>query len=223
MTLPPSEELRGSVKNAPARMSNLERSIVSIDDIRAELNLLDVEQSLPWWEDIEEYNSGWSDQRDRLLRAVQSLKKPYDMIVAPDMQPKDGDFVVYWHYARVPDTYDDPQYRVLYVGSSRAVNSRQKAHRKSSRWWNEIDFMEFNCFHSQLEMEARERAFIRLDLPEYNIRDNPRRIGGVRFRGELIPVSSYAERGRYVEACIELWREESGRGPDDVFRHGECT
>jgi hypothetical protein len=148
-----------------------ERTDVSIPAARIQLHAIIERELGPWWEDTDEYRSNWDDLHRQLLREVQSLRKPYDQIVAPNRQPADGEFVLYWHMS-----YDDENDwgGTLYIGKSRVVHSRQQSHRKSSPWWNQIDYMDFEPFDDQRSLDEAEVTAIRRFRPRYNVTDNPR-------------------------------------------------
>ncbi len=95
------------------------------------------------------------------------LKKPIEEVC--DWIPTDGRYILYYHMAHGDDD-DGPYY--LYIGKSIRCSKRQREHRKSSSWWDEIDYMEFDLFHDQQSLDEAEVLAIRKYRPRYNVVHN---------------------------------------------------
>jgi len=86
---------------------------------------------------------------------VQSLLRNYG-----ELTPVDGDPVVYGHY----NTDGSP----IYVGKTFHFFDRQKAHRGSSHWWEEIEEIVW-VIVTRESIDSAEKNSIRILKPKYNI------------------------------------------------------
>jgi hypothetical protein len=117
-------------------------------------------------ENDENWESSWEVEFQELVAALERLRKPMSQLVPDGWCPDTGRFILYTHVGRDGGA--------LYIGKTRCFKARQKAHQTSSKWWNKIDYMEFDEFDTQQELDAAELRAIHRYQPEHNIVDNPR-------------------------------------------------
>lgn len=90
-------------------------------------------------------------------------RKPIEDIC--DSVPEDGRYILYYHMGLTDDNCE-----YLYIGKSIRCTKRQNEHKKSSKWWNEISYMEFDPFNDQASLDEAEVIAIKRFQPKYNVR-----------------------------------------------------
>lgn len=59
---------------------------------------------------------------------------------------------------------------LLYIGSSRNWQDRLTSHRLKSRWWSEVDDVQFQAYPTLIEARLAERLAIEAESPARNVR-----------------------------------------------------
>lgn len=95
-------------------------------------------------------------ERSRLRQSLFTLINREDV-------PSDGVPVIYYHIGERAE--------IIYVGQSRHFVERQKDHRRGSRWWNEIESIEWEEFPSE-SLDHEEKVLIQQLRPRFNIMHN---------------------------------------------------
>ncbi len=111
---------------------------------------------------------------------------------------------------------------VLYVGTTRDVNARMVAHRRTSRWWAFHATLEVEEFATLDEASAAENDGICRHDPPYNVRGGHAAHGGLcsgrrcrRLQGECERREAWrsrrAVRGRRCGLPLQEWDQACGR------------
>jgi excinuclease UvrABC nuclease subunit len=85
---------------------------------------------------------------------------------------------------------------LLYVGRTKDIVSRIRAHRQATPWWAEVDAMKTDVFPTPEEAASAEREQVRSLSPLYNKHFNP----GNRNTQRKVKVEDDASRLRILRA-----------------------
>ena len=106
----------------------------------------------------------WTDEAVGVMgveRSVVSTWAEFGDLMIGDYFPRDGEHVLYRHF--------DRDGKLLYVGISRTFLTRQRAHRRANRWWDDVASITVRVYESRDACSLAETQAINTEFPYWNV------------------------------------------------------